>query len=154
LDRRVSQLVIHFRCPPAVLFSKQYATKIASNNLVLQIQPDDSILFEFNTKVPGTLADIRSVDMKFSFGEDFGSYSAEAYERLLLDALIGDSTLFTRRDEVEAQWSIVDPIRESWSGDPAPELYEPGSWGPRSSDQLIAADGRRWWNSTDQSHTS
>jgi glucose-6-phosphate 1-dehydrogenase len=148
LPCRVSHVVIQFRCPPAVLFSKQHAAQIASNNLVLQIQPDEGIFLEFNTKAPGTLTEIRSVDMKFSFGEDFGSYSAEAYERLLLDALTGDSTLFTRRDEVEAAWSIVDPLRESWRNNPGPEPYVAGTWGPPSSDALMAADGRQWWNST------
>jgi glucose-6-phosphate 1-dehydrogenase len=152
LQRRASYVVIQFRCPPAVLFSKQHSAEIASNNLVLQIQPDEGIFLEFNTKSPGTLTELRSVDMKFNFGEDFGSYSAEAYERLLLDAVIGDSTLFTRRDEVEAQWGIVDPIRQSWRDQPVPEQYAPGTWGPPSSDALMAADGRRWWNTTNHSN--
>jgi glucose-6-phosphate 1-dehydrogenase len=96
--------------------------------------------------VPGTLTKIRGVDMEFSFGEDFGSYSPEAYERLLLDALTGDSTLFTRRDEVEAAWSIVDPLRQCWQNHSVLEPYSPGSWGPPGSDKLLAADGRRWRN--------
>jgi glucose-6-phosphate 1-dehydrogenase len=146
LARRVSQVVIQFRCPPSVLFTKEHAEHIAANNLVLQIQPDEGIYLEFNTKVPGTLTQIRGVDMEFSFGEDFGSYSAEAYERLLLDALTGDSTLFTRRDEVEAAWSIVDPLRESWKQNPVPESYAGGSWGPEAADALLAANGRHWWN--------
>jgi glucose-6-phosphate 1-dehydrogenase len=146
LAQRLSQVVIQFRCPPAVLFSKDHAPNIAPNNLVLQIQPDEGISLEFNTKEPGTLTKIRGVDMEFSFGEDFGSYSAEAYERLLLDALTGDSTLFTRRDEVEAAWSIVDPIRTSWQSLPAPDPYPAGSWGPPSSDVLLSADARMWWN--------
>ena len=146
LARRLSQVVIQFQCPPAVLFSKDHAPNIAPNNLVLQIQPDEGISLEFNTKEPGTLTRIRGVDMEFSFGEDFGSYSAEAYERLLLDALTGDSTLFTRRDEVEAAWSIVDPIRASWQSMAPPDPYAAGSWGPPSSDALLAADARKWWN--------
>lgn len=146
LARRLSHVVIQFRCPPAVLFSKQHATHITPNNLILQIQPDEGIALEFNTKEPGTLTKIRGVDMEFRFGEDFGSYSAEAYERLLLDALTGDSTLFTRRDEVEAAWSIVDPIRASWQSLPPPEPYVAGSWGPPSSDTLFSANGCTWCN--------
>jgi glucose-6-phosphate 1-dehydrogenase len=153
LARRLSQVVIQFRCPPAVLFSKEHATNITPNNLILQIQPEEGISLEFNTKEPGTLTKIRGVDMEFSFGEDFGSYSAEAYERLLLDALTGDSTLFTRRDEVEAAWSIVDPIRASWQSMSAPEPYQAGSWGPPGADQLLASDGRKWWNTPSKLHT-
>jgi glucose-6-phosphate 1-dehydrogenase len=147
LPSRMSQVVIKFRCPPAVLFRNELATSISPNTLVLQIQPEEGIFLEFNTKVPGTLTKIRGVDMEFSFDEDFGSYSPEAYERLLLDALIGDSTLFTRRDEVEAAWSIVDPLRQSWQDKSAPEPYALGSWGPAGSDTLMAADGRQWRNS-------
>jgi glucose-6-phosphate 1-dehydrogenase len=146
LASRVSQVVIQFQCPPAVLFTKEHCAHIASNNLVLQIQPDEGIFLEFNTKVPGTLSQIRGVDMEFKFGEDFGSYSAEAYERLLLDALTGDSTLFTRRDEVEAAWSIVDPLRESWQRDSRPEPYAAGSWGPAAAETMLIDDGRQWWN--------
>jgi glucose-6-phosphate 1-dehydrogenase len=150
LAGRVSHVVIHFRCPPAVLFTKQHDSGLASNNLVLGIQPKEGIFLEFNTKAPGTLTQIHNVDMKFSFGEDYGSYSAEAYERLLLDALVGDSTLFTRRDEVEAQWAAVDPIRQAWRNATAPELYAPLSWGPAGSEAMMSADGRSWWNTADQ----
>jgi glucose-6-phosphate 1-dehydrogenase len=152
LKQRLSQVVIQFRCPPAVLFSKTHATNITPNNLILQIQPEEGIALEFNTKEPGTLTKIRGVDMEFSFGEDFGSYSAEAYERLLLDAFTGDSTLFTRRDEVEAAWSIVDPIRSTWRSQPAPEFYQAGSWGPAGAEQLLASDGRKWWNTPSTLH--
>ena len=146
LARRLSQVVIQFRCPPAVLFSKEHAQNITPNNLILQVQPDEGISLAFNTKEPGTLTRIRGVDMEFRFGEDFGSYSAEAYERLLLDALTGDSTLFTRRDEVEAAWSIVDPIRAAWQALAPPEPYAAGSWGPPSADRLLSAESRNWWN--------
>ncbi len=145
LARRLSHIVIHFRCAPAILFRKDHAQSIAPNALVLQIQPEEGMSLQFNTKVPGTQTRVRAVDMDFSFGEDFGSYSSEAYERLLLDALNGDSTLFIRRDEVEAAWSIVDPIRAMWSSLPTPEQYVAGSWGPSSAQTLLKADGSSWW---------
>ena len=146
LARRVTQIVIEFQKPPSVLFSKLFPQSIQSNVLVIEIQPDEGIALEFNAKAPGTLTRIRTVEMDFSFGEQFGSYSPEAYERLLLDALAGDATLFTRRDEVEAAWAIVDPIRAWFDRLPPPEPYAAGSWGPPSADRLIAASGRSWRN--------
>ncbi len=145
LASRVTQIVIQFRCPPSVLFSKEHARSLAPNALVLRIQPDDGMSLEFNTRVPGTFNEIHGADMDFSFGEDFGSYSPEAYERLLLDALTGDTTLFTRRDEVETAWAIVDGIRAGWQSAHPPEPYLAGSWGPASSDTLLSANGHRWW---------
>ncbi len=146
LARRVTQIVIEFLRPPSVLFSKQFPQSIQSNALVIEIQPDEGISLEFNAKVPGTLTQIRTVDMEFSFGDDFGSYSPEAYERLLLDAMLGDATLFTRRDEVELAWAIVDPIRAWFDQLPPPEPYRAGTWGPPGADRMIAADGRFWRN--------
>ncbi len=146
LARRVTQIVIEFQQPPSVLFRKLFPQSIQSNALVIEVQPDEGISLEFNAKVPGTLTRIRTVEMDFSFDESFGSYSPEAYERLLLDALLGDATLFTRRDEVEAAWAIIDPIRAWFDRLPPPDPYPAGSWGPTSADRLIAQDGRYWRN--------
>jgi glucose-6-phosphate 1-dehydrogenase len=146
MARRVTQLVIEFQRPPSILFSKQVPQGLRSNALILEIQPREGISLEFHAKAPGTLTRIRTVEMDFSFGEEFGSYSPEAYERLLLDAMLGDATLFTRRDEVEAAWAIIDPIRAAFEQLPPPEPYRAGTWGPAEADRLIASDGRFWRN--------
>jgi glucose-6-phosphate 1-dehydrogenase len=111
----------------------------------MKIQPDEGISLRFSSKAPGQTNQIRPVTMDFRYNSSFGVESPEAYERLLLDALLGDSTLFTRSDEVEASWSLITPIHQGWEGIPPTDFanYEAGSWGPKSADQLLGA-GRKW----------
>jgi glucose-6-phosphate 1-dehydrogenase len=118
---------------------------LGPNTLVLRIQPDEGISLSFGAKVPGTQFDIRDVDMDMTWCEEFGAEGPEAYERLLHDALAGDPTLFLRADEVERAWHVVQPILDAWSAQPgAPLDYEPGTWGPRASEELLTRDGRSW----------
>ncbi|MGI8965933.1 MAG: glucose-6-phosphate dehydrogenase, partial [Limisphaerales bacterium] len=106
----------------------------------------EGIFLRFNGKVPGTSVELRPVRMHFDYDTEFGAYTPEAYERLLLEAISGDATLFIRRDEVETAWSIVDPIREAWSKQPLTEkeFYPAGSWGPVVADELLAQHGHHW----------
>ena len=114
--------------------------------LVLHIQPDESISLRFGAKVPAARTQIRTVNMDFDYGTAFSTPPAEAYETLLLDAMRGDPTNFTRTDAVGESWRIVDPLLEAWeaSGGGAPHLYPSGSWGPDAADDMLARDGRRW----------
>jgi glucose-6-phosphate 1-dehydrogenase len=111
----------------------------------MRIQPDEQIALRFTTKEPGQNTVLRDVAMDFRYGSTFGSNTPEAYERLLLDAMRGDATLFTRADEAEQQWAFVEPILAAWQENPTPPpMYDAGSWGPEASHELLAADGRRW----------
>ena len=116
------------------------------NLLAIRIQPDEGILLRFGSKVPGLGLDIRTVTMDFTYGSAFSVDSPDAYETLILDAMLGDASLFTRADEVEAAWAIATPIVETWVDGPAPEMpnYAAGTWGPDAADALIERDGRRW----------
>src|SRR5690606_14422973 len=116
-----------------------------SNALVIRVQPDEGITMRFDAKVPGNGTRVRDVTMDFGYGHAFTEASPEAYERLILDVLLGDAPLFPRQAEVELSWKILDPIEEFWAALPEPpEQYEPGSWGPGSADELLARDGRSW----------
>ncbi len=144
LRRRLAEVVLHFRPLPHRLFDVDGHAAGTPNQLVVRIQPDEGISLRFGAKVPGGGVAIRDVAMDFLFGAAFGSSSPEAYERLLLDAMRGDATLFTRDDEVEAQWAFIDPILHGWRSLPAPlATYEAGSWGPREADALLP-EGARW----------
>src|SRR6185503_15991808 len=114
LPLSASEVRIQFRRTPNVLFAAQCGSKLDANAITLRLQPNEGISLRFNGKIPGNSLQIRPVRMHFSYDAEFGAYTPEAYERLLLDALAGDPTLFIRRDEVEAAWSIVDSIREGW----------------------------------------
>ena len=119
---------------------------MAPNILVLYLQPDEGIHWRFEAKVPDTVAKLSSVDMEFHYEDAFGKTALpDAYERLLLDTITGDASLFTRADEVETAWGIIDPIIHAWEGKKQPlAFYEPGSWGPKESDELLAREGRSW----------
>jgi len=135
--------VLQFRDVPHRLF---HAGPLDPNTLALRIQPDEGICLRFDAKIPGAQSRIQPVRMDFSYGESFGGSPPEAYERLLLDAILGDSTLFIRRDEVEAAWGWVDRLLEGWAlGDsgPLPE-YTAGTWGPAEAHVMLARDGRTW----------
>jgi len=145
LPRRATEIAIQFKSPPHLPFIDTPVEAIAPNLLTLRIQPDEGASLKFVSKVPGPRVDLRTVSMDFAYGSSFLRASPEAYERLLLDALIGDSTLFARWDEVERAWEIVDDVLASWAsqGGDFPN-YEAGTWGPEAADDLLARDGRRW----------
>lgn len=146
LSEKQSQIIIQFKEPPLAMFPMQ---TMKPNMLVLYLQPDEGVHIRFEAKAPDTVFETRSVDMEFRYSDAFGkSAIPEAYERLLLDALQGDASLFTRADEVEAAWEIIDPILQTWSTHQTPTLarYRPGSWGPSEGYDLLARDGRRWLN--------
>jgi glucose-6-phosphate 1-dehydrogenase len=145
LPKRASEIAIQFRPVPHRLF-KDSSVDPEPNLLALRIQPDEGILLRFGAKVPGLGLDVRAVNMDFTYGSAFNMDSPDAYETLILDALLGDASLFTRADEVEEAWGIVTPIIDAWLGMAAPEFpnYEAGSWGPTAADELMERDGRRW----------
>jgi glucose-6-phosphate 1-dehydrogenase len=145
LARRVTEIAIQFKKVPHGLFRAPDGG-ISPNVLTIRIQPDEGIALRFTTKEPGQHTILRDVAMDFRYGAAFGSNTPEAYERLLLDAMRGDATLFTRRDEVEEQWAFIDRVFEAWRAEAnaPPPLYLAGSWGPEQSDDLLARDGRRW----------
>jgi len=141
-----SEARIQFRPTPHVLFAAECGQNLDPNALSLRLQPNEGIYLRFNGKAPGLGVTVRPVRMNFSYDTEFGAYTPEAYERLLLDALVGDSTLFIRRDEVETAWNIVDSIRAGWDGKPLTnrEFYAAGTWGPVASDDLLAQSGHAW----------
>ncbi len=147
LAKKNSEIVIEFNSPPHVMFNLAPGKKLMPNMLSLKIQPDEGIHLKFETKVPDSALDTRSVDMDFHYSESFGKNSLpDAYERLLIDAVNGDASLFTRSDEIENAWKLIDPIVKGWEtqATPALAMYESGTWGPIESDQLLARDGRQW----------
>lgn len=148
LPLSASEVRIQFRPTPNVLFAAQCGPKLDANSLTLRLQPDEGITLRFNGKIPGPDLQIRPVRMHFSYNTEFGAYTPEAYERLLLEALASDATLFIRRDEVEAAWAIVDPIRAGWEGKPLVprDFYAAGTWGPDAATELLAARGHAWRN--------
>lgn len=145
LPAKVTEIAIEFKHVPHLLFARTAVEELEPNVLVIRIQPDEGVSLTFGVKVPGPDIQVRTVDMEFDYETDFGSGTPEAYERLLLDAMLGDATLFTRADEIEEAWEIVDPIREAW-GDGRPAGYEPGEWGPKAARELPIGDGRTWRN--------
>jgi glucose-6-phosphate 1-dehydrogenase len=146
LPLSASEVRIQFRPTPHVLFAAVCGGTIDQNALALRLQPNEGIYLRFNGKVPGTSLGVRPVRMHFSYDAEFGAYTPEAYERLLLEAMVGDATLFIRRDEVETAWQIVDAIRRSWEGKPLSnrEFYAAGTWGPIATDDLLAPNGHVW----------
>jgi glucose-6-phosphate 1-dehydrogenase len=146
LPQSASEVRIQFRPTPNVLFAAQCGNHLDANALTLRLQPNEGISLRFNGKVPGMSFGVRPVRMHFSADAEFGAYTPEAYERLLLDAIAGDATLFIRRDEVETAWSIVDSIRAGWDGKPLTnrEFYAAGTWGPIAADDLLAQSGHEW----------
>jgi glucose-6-phosphate 1-dehydrogenase len=145
LPKRATEISIQFKDVPHRLF-REASTDPEPNLLAIRIQPDEGILLRFGSKVPGLGLDIRTVNMDFTYGSAFSTDAPDAYETLILDAMIGDPSLFTRADEVEAAWGIVNPIFDAWLDEPAPDFpnYAAGTWGPEAADALIAGDGRRW----------
>ncbi len=147
LAEKTTEIIIQFKRPPHTLFALPPEQQLTPNVLSLCIQPDEGIHLKFETKVPDTPMDMRSVNMEFQYQPTFGIGSLpDAYERLLLDAIHGDASLFMRHDEIELAWDLIDPIVAGWRGPAAPPLvqYEPGSWGPSEAEAFLARDGRVW----------
>jgi glucose-6-phosphate 1-dehydrogenase len=147
LPRRVTEIAIHFKRAPHTLFRGSAQVVADSPNVLsIRIQPDEGISLKFFSKVPGPTMDVLPVPMEFRYGTSFGAEPPEAYERLILDCMLGDGTLFTRGDEVEASWAWIDRIEKAWQNAAPYDFpnYAAGSWGPEAADQLIARDGRVW----------
>jgi glucose-6-phosphate 1-dehydrogenase len=149
LAKRVTEITIQFKQPPLLLFKDTQghgAEGIKSNIISMRIQPDEGIALRFEAKIPGPSMNIAPVDMDFCYSKAFGVSSANGYERLLLDAMLGDGTLFAHRDGVEATWALMTPILEYWAKNPIKDFpnYAAGTWGPSTGDALMELDGRKW----------
>jgi len=145
LPKRTTEIAIQFRRPPLEIFRRASQTPVSPDLLVVNVQPDEGISLRFEAKLPGTRMQIAPVMMNFRYGTTFGGEVPEAYETLLLDAMLGDATLFARHDFVEASWALVTPVLEASRARPGPiPTYEAGEWGPAEADELIAQDRRRW----------
>jgi glucose-6-phosphate 1-dehydrogenase len=147
LAKRVTEITIQFKQPPLLLFKDHGGAEgIKSNVISMRIQPDEGIALRFEAKVPGPTMHIAPVDMDFCYSTAFGVSSANGYERLLLDAMLGDGTLFAHRDGVEATWALMTPVLEHWAKNPVKDFpnYAAGTWGPSSGDALMELDGRKW----------
>ena len=144
LGRRVTEIAVVFKRVPQHLFAASQTALLGENALVIRVQPSEGVTIRFGSKVPGPNMQIRDVTMDFGYGHAFTEDSPEAYERLILDVLLGDPPLFPRQREVELSWRILDPIVEFWEKHAKPEGYAPGSWGPACADEMLAKDGRSW----------
>jgi glucose-6-phosphate 1-dehydrogenase len=146
LNKRVTEVTIVFKQPPLHLFKGNSSSSAIEPNVIsMRIQPDEGIALRFGTKIPGPTTNVAPVDMDFSYAEAFGKSSANGYERLLLDAILGDATLFAHRDGVEATWALFTPILEAWAKQKQDfPNYAAGSWGPEDSNKLLENDGRKW----------
>jgi glucose-6-phosphate 1-dehydrogenase len=143
LTRRMTEIALIFQRAPHLPFTKTDTEELGQNALVIRVQPDEGVTVRFGSKVPGASMEVRDVNMDFGYGQSFTESSPEAYERLLLDVLIGDPPLFPRQEEVELSWMILDPIEEFWAEHTKPEPYPAGSSGPPSADALMGP-GRAW----------
>ncbi|GAA3855822.1 glucose-6-phosphate dehydrogenase [Tessaracoccus defluvii] len=145
MPRRVTEVALNFKRAPHLPFTATDTEELGTNALVMRIQPDEGVTLRFGAKVPGTQMEIREVSMDFGYGGSFTESSPEAYERLILDVLLGDPPLFPQQEEVELSWQILDPVLDYWSSlDEAPEEYRAGTWGPRSGLDMLARDGFVW----------
>jgi glucose-6-phosphate 1-dehydrogenase len=150
LAKRETEIAIEFKQPPQLLFKnlEGRCKELQPNVIVMRIQPDEGISLRFGTKVPSPNMEVCPVQMEFSYAKAFGKSSANGYERLLLDAMLGDGTLFAHRDGVEATWALMTPILEQWAANKPRDFpnYRAGTWGPKAADDLLARDGRSWRN--------
>jgi glucose-6-phosphate 1-dehydrogenase len=144
LARKVTEIAVQLKPVPHLAFQSKGSVGVQPNQLILTMQPNEGVSLSLGAKIPGSQMRIRPVNMEFLYGTAFMSQSPEAYERLILDAMRGEATLFTRNDEVDAQWSIIDPILKTWAeGSPEMQTYEAGSPGPEAAEHLIG-EGRSW----------
>ena len=144
LGRRVTEIAVVFKRAPHLPFERTATEELGKNAIVIRVQPDEGVTIRFGSKVPGTQMEVRDVTMDFGYGHSFTESSPEAYERLILDVLLGDPPLFPRHEEVELSWEILDPITEVWASKGRPDPYTSGTWGPASADEMMARDGRSW----------
>jgi glucose-6-phosphate 1-dehydrogenase len=144
LGRRVTEIAVVFKRAPHLPFERTATEELGENAIVIRVQPDEGVTMRFGSKVPGTQMEVRDVTMDFGYGNAFTESSPEAYERLILDVLLGDPPLFPRHEEVELSWRILDPIEEYWAAHGRPEAYAAGTWGPPSADAMMECDGRSW----------
>ncbi|WP_432211680.1 glucose-6-phosphate dehydrogenase [Gordonia aichiensis] len=144
LGRRVTEIALVFKRAPHLPFDDTMTAELGQNALVIRVQPDEGVTLRFGSKVPGTSMEVRDVNMDFSYGGAFTVSSPEAYERLLLDVLLGEPSLFPVDEEVELSWQILDPVLDEWAAAGAPDEYESGTWGPASADEMLARTGRTW----------
>ncbi|MFI8347106.1 glucose-6-phosphate dehydrogenase [Streptomyces sp. NPDC085596] len=144
LGRRVTEIAVVFKRAPHSPFDSTATEELGQNAIVIRVQPDEGMTVRFGSKVPGTSMEIRDVSMDFAYGESFTESSPEAYERLILDVLLGDANLFPRTQEVEESWKILDPVERYWDEHGTPAQYASGSWGPEEADEMLARDGRSW----------
>ena len=146
LPKRATEIAIQFRRPPTELFEPEVDGHSGANQLVLRIQPNEGASLAFEAKIPGSRRRLQEVRMDFRYGTAFAVPPPEAYERLLLDVMLGDPTLFTRTDEVESAWRFITQILDAWKQPdaPCPVTYVAGSWGPAEADELLKADGAKW----------
>jgi glucose-6-phosphate 1-dehydrogenase len=148
LPKRTTEIVIQFRQAPFILFSNTAVDQLTTNRLAIHIQPKEGISLQFGAKVPGPVMKLGSVNMDFDYSDYFGTKAETGYERLLLDCMIGDATLFQRADMVEAGWALIQPVLDVWKALPPRSFpnYAAGSWGPKEADELLERDGRSWVN--------
>ncbi len=144
LGRRVTEIAVVFKRAPHLPFAATAVEELSQNAIVLRVQPDEGMTVRFGSKVPGTTMEVRDVNMDFQYGDSFTQSSPEAYERLILDVLLGDAPLFPRHQEVEMSWRILDPILDHWAKNGKPDQYSSGGWGPKSAYAMMSADGRTW----------
>jgi len=144
LGRRVTEIALVFKKAPSPYFQKVEGSDVGNNALVIRVQPDEGVTLRFGSKVPGAAMEVRDVTMDFAYGNAFTETSPEAYERLILDVLLGDPPLFPRHEEVALSWQILDPITSFWATQEQPEQYRSGTWGPTSAVAMLARDGRVW----------
>ena len=144
LGRRVTEIAVVFKKAPHLPFEATAAEELGKNALVIRVQPDEGVTLRFGAKVPGTAMEVRDVTMDFGYGHAFTESSPEAYERLILDVLLGDPPLFPQHEEVELSWKILDPVTSYWASKGRPDDYRAGTWGPASADEMMARDGRAW----------
>ena len=146
MARRVSEIAVQFKRPPGILFTEGNRFDVAPNTMVVQIQPDEGVTMLLNSKIPGLETRTQPVKMHFRYATTFGSNTPEAYERLILDAIIGDGTLFIRSDETEASWKLITPLLRSWeeAGERGLEPYAAGSWGPLAAERLLWDQKHEW----------
>ncbi|MCE5292545.1 MAG: glucose-6-phosphate dehydrogenase [Nocardiaceae bacterium] len=144
LGRRVTEVAVVFKRAPHLPFDATMTEDLGQNALVIRVQPDEGVTMRFGSKVPGSSMEVRDVNMDFNYGEAFTESSPEAYERLILDVLLGFPSWFPINEEVELSWEILDPVIERWAADGKPEAYESGGWGPESANEMLRRTGREW----------
>ncbi|HEX4704543.1 MAG TPA: glucose-6-phosphate dehydrogenase, partial [Pseudonocardiaceae bacterium] len=144
LGRRVTEVAVVFKRAPHLPFDSTATEELGQNALVVRVQPDEGVTMRFGSKVPGNNMEVRDVTMDFGYGHAFTESSPEAYERLILDVLLGEPSLFPVNEEVELSWHILDPVLKAWHANGKPDPYRAGTWGPGSADKMLERTGRKW----------